>query len=401
MRISPLDIRKQNFKGKMRGADPEEVRVFLDVVATEFEQVLQENAMMAERLRAQDARLTEFRALEEAMRNALVTADRIAVESRESSERESHRLVQDAHLRAERILEDARERLQSLIAEIEALRGKKEIFARRFWALLESQVGVLQEHLQDNSDVRLLRERIERLQAEIGAASAEHQMIEPPAGRAGEPESLPPGFDPRSGGVRAFDPRQADPRFVPGSQPARTSGPWSDAARSEPPRPEPVRTAPAWPEASRPEPTRSDPASRFEAVPVESAPIASYRQESQDPVPVIRPAGTSPWPGELSPSRAAEERRAAAPAPAAPAAERGRGSGFGFGLKGLLHRGKQEQLPLDRDGAEAGAEAGEGWADAGAPAAERREGVFEFRAGETAREDALARFRSGPPPDQA
>lgn len=163
MRISPLDIRKQTFKTKMRGADAEEVRIFLELVASEFESVLQENAMMAEKLHYQEERLAEYRELEKSMRNSLVTAERIASESRDSSEREANRIVQEAQMRAERILEDARERLQALIREIEMLRGKKEVYARRFWTLLEGQLGMLQEHMQESGEVETLRERAERM----------------------------------------------------------------------------------------------------------------------------------------------------------------------------------------------------------------------------------------------
>jgi cell division initiation protein len=163
VRISPLDIRKQTFKTRMRGVDAEEVRIFLELVASEFESVLQENAMMAEKIRYQDERLAEYRDLEKSMRNSLVTAERIASESRETSEREANRIVQEAHMRAERILEDARERLQVLIREIELLKGKKEVYARRFWTLIEGQVGVLQEHMQDMGEVDQLRSKVEQI----------------------------------------------------------------------------------------------------------------------------------------------------------------------------------------------------------------------------------------------
>src|SRR5439155_14806840 len=45
MRISPLDIRQQQFTVKMlRGFDPHEVDAFLDDVAEDYEAVLRENA---------------------------------------------------------------------------------------------------------------------------------------------------------------------------------------------------------------------------------------------------------------------------------------------------------------------------------------------------------------------
>jgi len=152
VKIYPLDIRRQTFKSRLRGADPEEVRTFLELVANDFEAVLQENAMQAERVKNLEERLDEFRALEQSMRNSLVTAERIVNEARDSSERDAQRMLQDAQARAERILTDARERLALLQQEIEMLRGKRDVLVRRFATMLESQLAVLQEHAPGGSD---------------------------------------------------------------------------------------------------------------------------------------------------------------------------------------------------------------------------------------------------------
>lgn len=153
MQLSPLDIRKQTFKRTLRGVDPEEVRMFLELVASEFEKVVQENAMMAEKISYQEERLDEYRDLEKSLRNSLVTAERIASESREASDRESQRIIQDAHSRAERILEDSRERLQRLVHEAEALSNKKETYVRRFRAMLEGQLSVLSDHEEQFAEI--------------------------------------------------------------------------------------------------------------------------------------------------------------------------------------------------------------------------------------------------------
>src|SRR2546430_502152 len=51
MRISPLDIRQQQFTVKMlRGFDKHEVDAFLDDVADDYEAVLRENALLKEQL---------------------------------------------------------------------------------------------------------------------------------------------------------------------------------------------------------------------------------------------------------------------------------------------------------------------------------------------------------------
>lgn len=156
MKVSPLDIRKQSFKRTLRGVDPEEVRMFLELVASEYEKVVQDNAMMAEKLSYQEERLDEYRQLEKSLRNSLVTAERITAESREASDREAERIIGDAQKRAERILEDSRERLQRLVQEVESLRNKKEVYVRRFRTMIESQLGVLQENEQQFDEIETL-----------------------------------------------------------------------------------------------------------------------------------------------------------------------------------------------------------------------------------------------------
>jgi cell division initiation protein len=50
VKLTPLDIRRQEFKKVVRGVDPEEVSVFLDMVAGEYERVLRENKTLSEEL---------------------------------------------------------------------------------------------------------------------------------------------------------------------------------------------------------------------------------------------------------------------------------------------------------------------------------------------------------------
>ena len=51
MRISPLDIRQQQFTVRtFRGFDSQEVDAFLDDVAEDYEAVLKENALLKEQV---------------------------------------------------------------------------------------------------------------------------------------------------------------------------------------------------------------------------------------------------------------------------------------------------------------------------------------------------------------
>ena len=51
MPITPLEIRKQEFRKMLRGYDPHEVRSFLEMVSTELESLLRENAGLNEKVK--------------------------------------------------------------------------------------------------------------------------------------------------------------------------------------------------------------------------------------------------------------------------------------------------------------------------------------------------------------
>lgn len=191
LKTSPLEIRRQHFKVSFRGADTEEVRAFLEIVASDFEKTLQENAMMEETVRHQSERLDEYRQLEQFLRNSLVTAERNATESRDASEREANRVLEEASLRAERILNDARERLQTYISEIEDLRAKKEVFVRRFRMMLEEQAAMLEERGHEGLDLDVLERRSARLAEQIEATERGRGTEAMDRPRALEPNERP------------------------------------------------------------------------------------------------------------------------------------------------------------------------------------------------------------------
>lgn len=335
MRISPLDIRRQQFKTSMRGADKEEVRIFLEMVASDFEKALQENAMMAETIRHQNERLEEYRRLEQSMHNSLITAERIASESRETSEREAARVVQDAHARGERILADARERLQQLMAEIEDIRGKREVFVRRFRTLLESQAAMLEEHGPEGLDTQNLRRTLDRLAARDDSEPAPARTETPANPRPAE-AAMPP----RENGSRAM----SMAREVHAANEASAA---REAANG--------RMHPSAQQLSLPAaPTRETP----DMSTVLSREWAAPRNEDTRPrLPVRR----SESPTEAAPARAAD---AVEPQPA-----RGLGRFFRRSDGVLPLRGARVDAP-ERQSDLYG----------------RREGVFEISASETARE---------------
>jgi len=153
MRITPLDVRKQEFRKSVRGFDCDEVRAFLTTLADEYEAVLVDNKVLRERLLDQDIKINEYQNMERTLRDTLMTAERVMQESKENAAREGDLVIQEAQLTAKGILEECRVRTEELRRELISLRTEKETYLARFKGLAEAQINFIESHKDDFADL--------------------------------------------------------------------------------------------------------------------------------------------------------------------------------------------------------------------------------------------------------
>ncbi len=109
MRITPVDIRQQQFSTRMfRGYDVQEVDAFLEDVAGDYEQLVRENALLKDQLAALEERMRGIEERERTLQETLVTTQRVTEEMKESAKREAKLLVREAELESEKLVEAAR-----------------------------------------------------------------------------------------------------------------------------------------------------------------------------------------------------------------------------------------------------------------------------------------------------
>lgn len=207
MKLTPLDIKKQEFRRVMRGLDPEEVGAFLDMVADEFETLVRERNRLDEENIKLRTQLQDYQNVEKSLKQTLVTAQESVVHSRENSKREADMLVREAELQAEKIIEEAKIRLAKLKNELLVVRAQKDSFARRLRHLLESQlelIGVLELDDLGFGDT----DRRSTSSPEMQARSRTEKVVPPqPARSTGRNEAAP--LTGRAGAARAQDPHTA------------------------------------------------------------------------------------------------------------------------------------------------------------------------------------------------
>lgn len=143
MKLTPLEIKKQDFKIKVRGFDPAEVEAFLEMVSEEFEEILNERKRLSDEVIKLKTQLRDYQQVEKTLQETLMNAQESVTQSKENSKREAQIILREAELKAERILDEAREKIERMRTELNIIRSQKESFAKRLKHLLESQIELI------------------------------------------------------------------------------------------------------------------------------------------------------------------------------------------------------------------------------------------------------------------
>jgi len=153
MRISPLDIRQQQFSVRwFRGFDIHEVDAFLDDVAEDYETVLKENAQLKEQVATFEERSRGLNERERALQETLVTTHRLGDEMKATARKEAELQMREAELRSEKIIEEGRAEEARIRGEIQTLRRVRRQLIEDFRATLESYYRMMSAEFGEEKD---------------------------------------------------------------------------------------------------------------------------------------------------------------------------------------------------------------------------------------------------------
>jgi cell division initiation protein len=152
-RLTAMDVEKQEFHRKVRGLDPDEVRMFLKSVAEEIERLNLRNAEQREEIGRLRLESEELRSRERTLQETLVTAQRMTSELKEKSRAEADMLVREARLRAERTLQESQDQLARIDAEISRCKLERDLFEKRLRTMVEEHLTLLNRRQEERNDL--------------------------------------------------------------------------------------------------------------------------------------------------------------------------------------------------------------------------------------------------------
>jgi cell division initiation protein len=141
--ISPLDVRNQIFKKKLRGYDADEVKIFLDAVADRMEDMIKERETLEQENSALRERSNTFAELETTLRETMVTAQRISDEAKVNAQKEADNILGRADLDARAKIAEASKKVEDIVRAHDDTRSQTMAFVAKMRSLLEGQLSFL------------------------------------------------------------------------------------------------------------------------------------------------------------------------------------------------------------------------------------------------------------------
>jgi cell division initiation protein len=143
MKLTPLDIQQQQFRTTLGGFDKKEVDAFLDLVATAFEDLLRDNHAQRDELTRKEAALEEHRERERTLKETMITATRISEDIKQGARKEAEIVIKQAELQAEQIIQNAHTRLMRVMEDIDELRRQKAQFESQLQSIISTHQKLL------------------------------------------------------------------------------------------------------------------------------------------------------------------------------------------------------------------------------------------------------------------
>jgi cell division initiation protein len=151
--ISPLDIRKHEFKKSLRGYDTDEVSVFLDMISADLETLVHENSTLKEQIADINKQLKKYLEIESILQKTLLTAEKVREDTIENAKKEADIIIREAQVRASSTVEEGRSELSRLKKVVTELKVHKDTYLAKLTALVNAQLELYKEYTFDEERI--------------------------------------------------------------------------------------------------------------------------------------------------------------------------------------------------------------------------------------------------------
>jgi cell division initiation protein len=156
MTVTALEVTQKQFKRAFRGHDREEVQTFLAEVASTIETLTREAQTLRDELARRGDEVEGYKGRERMLHETLLTAQKACDDIRDAARREADAVIADAELQAERIVQGAHGRFQRIVDEIHEMKRQRVQLAAQLRSVLRAHEKMLEAFGDSEDRVELL-----------------------------------------------------------------------------------------------------------------------------------------------------------------------------------------------------------------------------------------------------
>ncbi len=166
MKITPIEIKQQQFEKSLRGFDVAEVQSFLTLVSNEYENLITKNQELEEQIEKLSDRVKHYERVEEALHETLQTTKESVAQKMDNARLEAKNLIDKAHLEAESVVKDAHHEKAHIRQSILRLLDKRQEIIMGISSYLENASSTISKFKDDEMKIFSLDNEIASPEAE-------------------------------------------------------------------------------------------------------------------------------------------------------------------------------------------------------------------------------------------
>lgn len=149
MKLTPLEIKQQQFEKSLRGYDVADVQAFLTLVSNEYEHLLTKNKELENEIDKLTDRVKHYERVEEALHETLQTTKESISQKMENARLEASNVTDKAQMEAEAIIKEANQQRSQIRQSILRLLDRREEIIAGITSYLDNAKNSVEKFAND------------------------------------------------------------------------------------------------------------------------------------------------------------------------------------------------------------------------------------------------------------
>ena len=140
---TPVELENITFKKAAFGYDKEEVLEFVENIYNDYDKLYKENLTLKDKNTMLSDAIKEYKSMEDALRDTVVTAHSISDEIKKNAYKEAENIVKEANIQKDAMIAKANQELDAIQSQIASLKQEFGIYKSKIKSLIQSQIEIL------------------------------------------------------------------------------------------------------------------------------------------------------------------------------------------------------------------------------------------------------------------